>query len=122
MQSVKPVGTIHNGAASTVFPVLLIMCTIQTGITCKIQHVFGGHGVLLGVQVALTVFCWLAGITCVVGFIGWHFLELRRTAAFGEWAMYTGIILYPLTFCKDFRMHRVKLDVQWMFQEFRTSV
>ena len=64
MQSVKPVGTIHNGAASTVFPVLLIMCTIQTGITCKIQHVFGGHGVLLGVQVALTVLCWLAGITC----------------------------------------------------------
>ena len=64
MQSVKPVRTIHNGAASTVFAILLIMCSIQTGITCKKQRVFGGHGVLLGVQVALTVFCWLAGITC----------------------------------------------------------
>ena len=60
--------------------------------------------------------------TGAVGFIGYDFLELRRAGTFGEWAMYAGIILYPLTFCKDFRMHRVDLNVQWMFQEFRTSV
>ena len=57
-------GGVHNVAAVAEFISLLVMYTIQTGITCKLQKVYGGHGVVLAIQLHLSVFHLVAGIVC----------------------------------------------------------
>ena len=51
----------------------------------------------------------------ILGGVGFQFWDIpvgHEIGVFGEWAMYFGLVLYPLTFCKDFKLHRVGLLVQ----------
>ena len=63
-QSVNPVDEVHSNAAKATFVSLLTMYAIQTGITCKLQKVYRGHGVQLAIQLLLTVFHFITGIIC----------------------------------------------------------
>ena len=47
-----------------------------------------------------------------VGSLFWDIPAGYRAFVLGEWALYFGLVLYPLTFCKDFKLHRMGLLVQ----------